>query len=397
MGGIRDRAGVVTRYLEEIGASFLSGEDLVAALARRAPGETLDVDGVPLQPDLLHLVPESLSFENRILPIHRTDGILFVAVPPGRIPEEGIGELEHLLGMMVETIAVAELDVLGILVKAHQLLRRHGASEGSLRPAGRATPGGGPIALSELGIPQEILSRLTRALAEPQGLILLSGPARAGKTTTLRAAIDQLRHRHQQVAYLDGSRGLEALEEELEDDPDVVALDDTRSPSTAARAVRAAVEGRKILLAVEAPDAAGAVARLTDLKVDPYLIGNSLRAGLNQRLLRRVCVECCEEYREPTAVLEDVRLEKLLREISLRRGRGCRGCQGTGYQGRVAVFEYGDRGAGRSLRTGFRPLVADALGKVLRGETTLEEMLEQVPFTQVLQASDRLDVRRITP
>jgi energy-coupling factor transporter ATP-binding protein EcfA2 len=392
--GGNGHSGEVARYLAEIGASSAAGEDLVMALTRRAPGDTFDVDGLLLQPDLLRSVPEALAFENRILPILKADGILFVAVPGGPIPDDALDELEHLLGLTVEAISVTEIDVPGILVKAHQLLRRRDRGATGRREAPAVSGASGP-ALAELGMPGEILRRLRQALAEPQGLILITGPAGAGKSTTLQAIVAQLRRQNLRVAALDGSQGVAALEEELRADPDAVALDGTVSPSVAARALRAAVEGRRILIALEAADGAGAVARLAELKVDPHLIGTALRAGLNQRLLRRVCAACREEYRENSATLEDLRLESLLRGVPLRRGRGCEACGRSGYQGRLAVFEYGDRGAGQSLRAGFQPLVADALGKLVAGHTTLREVVDQVPFTQILQAADRLNVRRV--
>src|SRR5262245_57894921 len=133
MGRGNGDANAVARYLAEIGASAVFAEDLVMALARRGTGEALDVDGVPLQPDLLRSVPEGLAFEHRILPIHRVDGILFVAVPSGRIPDDALDEIERLLQVQVEAIPVAEIDVPGILVKAQQLLKRRIRTETARR------------------------------------------------------------------------------------------------------------------------------------------------------------------------------------------------------------------------------------------------------------------------
>ena len=395
MGRGNGSANAVARYLAEIGAATVFGEDLVLALARRGTGESFDVDGLPLQPELIGAVPEALAFEHRILPVHRIDGILFVAVPSGRMPDDALDEVERLLQVQVEAIQVAEIDVPGILVKAHQLLRRRTRTEAAPRTE-TADAGDEARALAELGLPGEILKRLKQALAEPQGLILVTGPARSGKSTTLRALAGELRGRGLRVAALEDP-GLAALEEELEEDPDALAIDVTTSPSVAARAVRAAVEGRKVALALEAADAAGAVARLAEMKVDPHLAGTALRAGLNQRVLRRLCPDCREEYQEDPTMLEDLRLLSLLKGVPLWRRRGCASCAGSGVRGEVAVFEYGERGTDRVLRGGFQPLVADALGKLLSGQTTLREVVDQVPFTQILQAADRLNVRRVGP
>ncbi|MBV8879656.1 MAG: hypothetical protein JO332_06830, partial [Planctomycetaceae bacterium] len=116
------RAGDAARYLADIGAGSLDREDLVQALARRNGADSFDVDGLALLPDLLRLVPEELALENRILPVHRHGELLFVAVPEGAAGD-GLAELQHLLGLRIEAVAVSEIDVPGLLVKAHQLLR----------------------------------------------------------------------------------------------------------------------------------------------------------------------------------------------------------------------------------------------------------------------------------
>src|SRR6187549_3110582 len=160
MGRGNGRSEAVARYLAEIGASSAAGEDLVVALARRTAGETFDVDGIPLQSELLQSIPEALAFENRILPVHRADGLLFVAVPEGKMPDGGIAEVEHLLGVTVEAIPVGEIDVAGILVKAHQLLRRRTRRLEPPRSETAILAAGGGRALAELGMPPEILKRL---------------------------------------------------------------------------------------------------------------------------------------------------------------------------------------------------------------------------------------------
>lgn len=313
------------------------------------------------------------------------------------MPDEGLDELERLLRVQVEAIPVSEIDVGGILAKAHQLLRRRERPPASSRSETAILTAGGGRALAELALPGEILRRLTKTLSEPKGLLLVTGPAKSGKSTTLQALVGELRRRNLHVAVLDRQRGLGALEEELALDPDAVALDEPESPAAAALAVRSALEGRRVLMALEAADGAAAVARLSELKVDPHLTDAALRAGLQQRLLRRLCMGCREEYTETAAVLEDLRLDGLLRGVPLRRGAGCATCDRRGYRGWIAVFEYGEQGSDRLLRGGFQPLIADALGKLLSGQTSLREVADQIPFTQILQAADRLNVRRVTP
>jgi predicted ATPase len=393
----KGRSEAAAIVLSAFGLSFLDGEDLVAALTRRNDGESFDVDGLALVPDLLQLVPEALAFENRILPLHRTEDILFVAVPADGTAEEGLVELEQLLGLAIEAIPVAEIDVPGVLVKAHQLIRRR-ARASAAPPAGAVLPAGAAgLALDQLGLPGAILKRVRQALSEPQGILLVAGPAGSGKTTTLRALAAELEGKGLRVLRIARTQGVATLEEALASDPDALAIDETSSPALAARALRASLEGRRVLMAIQAPDAAAALARLIELKVDPHLAGLALRAGLNQRLLRGVCPGCAESRPEEAAVLEDLRLDTLLRGVPLRRGKGCAACAKTGHQGRVAVFEFGERRSDGTLRGDFQPLVADALAKLVAGKVPLKEMAEQVPFTQLLQAADRLSVRKISP
>jgi len=385
------QAEEVDAYLAALGASALDPEDTVGALARRNAGETVDVDGLPLQPDLLRLVPESLAFENGLLPVHRHGDLLFVAMSG----EDGAGldELEHLLGLRIQAIPVAEIDVRGVLVKARQLMDRRGQGPVAAAP-GKREETGQRISLDDLAMPDGILRRLRKALAAAQGLILLAGPAGSGRTRTLRAIIAELRAKNQAVAVLDATQGVAALEEALAKDPDAVAIDGTSSPALASRALRAVSEGRRLILALRATDAKAALALLAGMKVDAHLVASAARAGLNQRLLGRVCDKCAESRPEDPVALEDLRLEKLLRGVPLRRGKGCEASGKTGIRGAVAVYEYGE---GATLREGFQPLVADALAKLVSGLVPLREVADKIPYPQLLQAADRLDVKKVSP
>jgi general secretion pathway protein E len=211
------------------------------------------------------------------------------------------------------------------------------------------------ISLDLLGMSDDALSILGDALAEPNGIILVTGPTGSGKTTTLYAGLKRLN---------DGSRNILTVEDPVEyavegvgqtqvnakvgmtfaaglrailrQDPDVVMVGEIRDRETADIAVQAALTGHLVLSTVHTNDALGAITRLRDMKVEPFLLASTLRAVIAQRLVRRLCPEC----REP--VQADGSVASLLgfdRGTVVYKAVGCPHCNGTGYQGRIGVFE----------------------------------------------------------
>ncbi|MBL0924043.1 MAG: type II secretion system ATPase GspE [Sphingomonadaceae bacterium] len=211
------------------------------------------------------------------------------------------------------------------------------------------------ISLDLLGMSDDALTILGDALAEPNGIILVTGPTGSGKTTTLYAGLKRLN---------DGSRNILTVEDPVEyavegigqtqvnskvgmtfaaglrailrQDPDVVMVGETRDRKTADIAVQAALTGHLVLSTVHTNDALGAITRLRDMKVEPFLLASTLRAVIAQRLVRRLCRTC----REP--VQADGSVASLLgfdRGTVVYKAAGCPECKGTGYQGRIGVFE----------------------------------------------------------
>lgn len=262
--------------------------------------------------------------------------------------------------------------------------------------------------LSGLGM-NEINYRLYRDMYRAaNGLLLLTGPTGSGKTTALYATLRELQQDGlnlvtiedpveyklpgiNQVAVnrkagLDFAAGLRAL---VRQDPDIIMLGEIRDPETAAMAVQAALTGHLVLSTLHTNSAVGAVARLLDMGVAPYLLAAALRGVMAQRLVRRICPHCSEEY-TPEAV-ERRYLGAAADGVSaLRRGRGCGRCRHTGYWGRLAVqellpveenlAELISRRAARAellqagAANGWRSLYADGRAKALAGLTTVEEL-----------------------
>ncbi len=272
--------------------------------------------------------------------------------------------------------------------------------------------GGRPVALGELGMPAAMLERVDALARRPHGMVLVTGPTGSGKTTTLYAALglrdtaaekvvtveDPVEYQLSGVAQVPVHRQAgvtfgAALRSILRQDPDVVMVGEMRDPETAEVAVQAAMTGHMVFSTLHTNDAVGAIPRLLDLGVPDYLVAATLDAVLAQRLVRRVCDGCAAPYHpSPDAV---ARLGAGLRApAAFVRGTGCTLCRGTGYRGRLGVFELVEvddalrdavvRRAPRSeLRAraqsaGMAPMRADAWDKVARGLTTIEEVLRVV-------------------
>ncbi|MGH7525160.1 MAG: GspE/PulE family protein, partial [Gemmatimonadales bacterium] len=217
--------------------------------------------------------------------------------------------------------------------------------------------GGRPVELADLGMPAGIFADVQRLARKPHGIVLATGPTGSGKTTTLYAALG-LRHPTEEKVitvedpveyHLDGVSQVPvhskagvtfaaALRSILRQDPDVLMVGEMRDPETAATAVQAAMTGHLVFSTLHTTDAAGALTRLADLRVEPYMIAATLEGVLAQRLVRRICSECRQRYRpEPTAVA--LLAGRPVGNMTLQRGRGCASCRETGFRGRIGIFE----------------------------------------------------------
>ncbi|MFN2397820.1 MAG: GspE/PulE family protein [Gemmatimonadaceae bacterium] len=269
--------------------------------------------------------------------------------------------------------------------------------------------GGRPVELHELGMPEAAFAQMSLLAAKPHGMILVTGPTGSGKTTTLYAVLalrnapaekiitieDPIEYQlpgvtqvpvHRQAGVTFGS----ALRSILRQDPDVMMIGEMRDAETAEMAVQAAMTGHLVFSTLHTNDATSAVARLVDLGVPEYLVAATLEGVLAQRLVRRICSHCVQEYRpspESVALIAGERVEGL----TLQRGAGCDVCRGTGYRGRTGIFELmrvtdGVKDAivrcvprselrSLTLSEGMVPLRKDGWDKVLAAQTTIEEVL----------------------
>jgi len=252
---------------------------------------------------------------------------------------------------------------------------------------------------------------LLAAARAAQGLILITGPTGSGKTNTLYSVLVDTATREKNVVTLEDpveirlpgitqvqidqragltfARGLRAV---LRQDPDVILVGEVRDSETAHLALEAALTGHLVLTTLHTNSAPGAVTRLVEMGVEPFLVASSLRLVVAQRLLRRPCPGCAKPYRPDDDVLHRLGVPtELPSDVAPVRGVGCVECNGTGYRGRTGVFEVlpiNDEThrivvrnpteaaiAEAAAHVGMRPLRQAALNKAFRGETTFEEVL----------------------
>jgi general secretion pathway protein E len=272
--------------------------------------------------------------------------------------------------------------------------------------------GGRPVGLDELGMPHDILATITTLARRPHGMLLVTGPTGSGKTTTLYAALG-LRHTEREklitvedpieyqwtgVAQVPvhaeaGVTFATALRSILRQDPDVLMVGEMRDGETATLAVQAAMTGHRVFSTLHTTDALGAIPRLTDLGVPPYLVAATVDAVLAQRLVRCVCERCAVTVPLDAASVTGFPAD-LPVPARVMQGAGCTACRGTGYRGRVGVFEllvlneqlkaavaHGASHAemhALAMQAGWRPLAHDAWTRVAQGISTVEEVLRVV-------------------
>ncbi len=265
------------------------------------------------------------------------------------------------------------------------------------------------IGLNKLGFSPENLDKFERLIHKPYGIILVTGPTGSGKTSTLYAALSKLNSPEKNIITLENpreylleginqgevnpaidftfARGLRAI---LRQDPDIIMIGEIRDSETAEIAIRAALTGHLVLTTLHTNDAAGAITRLIDMGIEPFLLASSLIGVLAQRLVRVICPKCKEKYEPPKAIYEKLNPEKD-GTISFCRGKGCLYCRQTGYKGRIGIFEL--MAINESIRElitrarpsaeikeaaitgGMKTLQQDGFEKVAAGITTLEEVL----------------------
>jgi general secretion pathway protein E len=367
----------------------------------------------------VHLEP----FDDRLRVRYRYDGVLHeVEAPPAHLQGAVISRIKIMSRLDIAERRLPQDGRIRLTVRGHEIDLRvstvpslYGESV-VLRILDRTAV---ELDYAKLGFSVEIEQGLRRALDQPNGMVLVTGPTGSGKTTTLYTGLLQLNSVARKIVTVEdpieyqlaginqiqvkpqiGLNFATLLRSILRQDPDVMMIGEIRDLETAEIAVQSALTGHLVLSTLHTNSAAATVTRLRDMGLEDYLLTATLKAVLAQRLVRRLCVNC--KVAEPgppalpAALLERRGLEHLTQgaPIVLYRAVGCPECRGTGFRGRLAIaellvpsaeidrliFARADHAAieRAAIEDGMRPILDSGLLAVLEGETTLEEVLRSV-------------------
>ena len=275
--------------------------------------------------------------------------------------------------------------------------------------------------MGDLGMNHRELECFRRVVQLPHGIVLVTGPTGSGKTSTLYTALNEINDHVRKIITIEDpveyqlkgvnqiqvneksgltfARGLRSI---LRHDPDVVLIGEIRDHETAQIAVQASLTGHLVFSTLHTNDAPGAITRLVDMGVEPYLVASSLEAVLAQRLVRVLCTHCKVVDDSPTAATYKTKLGIPLNH-KIYKSVGCRECRNTGFHGRNAIFEWmdtnveirqlilqntsADKLRDAALRNGMRTLAEDGWRLVRQGATTVEEVLSVTTAKEVSRTS----------
>ncbi|MBE0545619.1 MAG: Flp pilus assembly complex ATPase component TadA [Verrucomicrobia bacterium] len=389
--------------------------DQLAASSEEAPviklANLILVQAIKDRASDVHVEP----FEKVLRLRYRVDGVLIDATPPPK---------QMQLGLASRFKIMSSLDIAERRLPQDGRMRvRVGGKDYDLRVSIMPTVHGEKIVLrvldksnlsasiDKLGLDGDTFQQFKSAVDAPHGLILVTGPTGSGKTTTLYSALNELNNPIYNIITVEdpvefqipginqvpvkkeiGLSFANALRSILRQDPDIIMIGEIRDTETAEIAIEAALTGHQVLSTMHCNDAPGAIARLDDMGIAPFLISSSVILSCAQRLMRRICSHCKEPVTYPVKMFQDLNIDpNIFDGITLYRGRGCDRCKNSGYAGRLAVIEAmtitdeirklviaraNTREMGKvAIGQGMRTLRMVALDRAREGVSTLEQVL----------------------
>ena len=359
----------------------------------------------------IHIEP----FETEVIVRYRVDGILYeVQRPPYRAMPNIISRLKIMANLDIAEKRLPQDGRFSIRIAGKQADIRMSTLPTAfgervvLRLLDKSS---GMLGLEDIGVDTEMLPQIKKMIQKNHGIFLVTGPTGAGKTTTLYSALLAINSQKQNIITVEDpieyqlpgvgqiqvnpkidltfAQGLRSI---LRQDPDVIMVGEIRDSETAKIAVQAALTGHLVFSTLHTNDSAGALARLVEMGVEPFLAASALVGVLAQRLVRTVCPHCRISYQPDEQLLAELfDGTEIPDQATFYRGRGCSHCMDVGYLGRTGLYELlevtdpirhlvtsnADAATIRrqALKMGMRPLRQAGLVKVLAGETTVEEIL----------------------
>jgi len=360
----------------------------------------------------IHFEPFEKEFKIR----YRVDGALYeMAPPPRRLAVPVTSRIKVMANLNIAERRVPQdgriqtlLGGRNVDLRVSTLPTQYGESV-VLRVLDRSVVN---LDLEKLGIPKAIFDYVCETIEKPNGIFIVTGPTGSGKTTTLYACLnrvntidtkiltveDPVEYELEGIIQVPANEGIgltfaRALRAFLRQDPDKILVGETRDLETAQIAIQASLTGHLVMTSLHTNDASGAVTRLLDMGVEPFLMAATMEGILAQRLLRRICKDCRTPFQPKVEILSQLGLAPS--EVGDRPfffGKGCEGCNGTGYRGRVGIYELLDirepirqlineRAPSvvirqKGIELGMTTLRQDGIRNILEGHTTVEEVLK---------------------
>jgi MSHA biogenesis protein MshE len=430
------RTGEIASFAQELAEEYQdedefdfnsgAGDEQDTAVARLL--QSIFEDAVQAKASDIHIEPEEASLRIRM----RVDGVLQENVLQEKnIASALVLRLKLMSGLDISEKRLPQDGRTSMRIKGHIIDVRvstmpiQGGESVVMRLLDQSA---GILTLDQTGMPSNLLTRFRRLLQRPHGMILVTGPTGSGKTTTLYGALSELNKAASKIITVEdpveyrlprinqvqtnnkiGLTFSNILRTTLRQDPDIIMVGEMRDQETAEIGLRGALTGHLVLSTLHTNNAISSAVRLLDMGAPGYLVASSLRAVVAQRLVRKICSHCREDYQLNNEELLWLNsLDNDLKGVNFKRGKGCQSCNKTGYKGRIGVFELLEMTENmmNALKVsdtvtfsqvaqqspGFVPLAKVALMYAKMGITTVDEVLKLIEMVADEKATTETDI-----